>query len=229
MRARHRHLKSASLSATACFDARFVGAANGASVETWNDQSGNGRNASQSTSASRPTFVTSASGGQPALNFNSQVMTLASTVPSTRPVSVVAVQWKNATGARIATLSNDTAAGMGADTYAAVDWSDGIIYATGREIRGGSFGSGNFTSPTIFSTVTDTFDDVYVNGAQRTRTQITTTGDANNFDALGRVYGTNNQSNGCIAFVIAISSALTASQRKRIEHAAAFSFKIACS
>lgn len=225
MRARHRHIKSKSLGATVCLDARYVSASNGDSVQTWSDQSGNARNATQATSASRPTFVASASGGQPALNFNSQVMTFASTVPSTRPVSVIAVQWKNATGARIASLSND---GNGDGTYAAVDWSDGTIYAEGRSIRGGSFGSANFTTATLFSTITNSLDEVFVNGTQRTRTQIATTGDNADFSALGRTYGITNQSNGRLAYVIAIASALTASQRKRIEHSAAFSWKISC-
>jgi hypothetical protein len=222
MRARHRHIKSKSVGATVCLDARYVSASNGASVQTWSDQSGNSRDATQATSASRPTFVASAAGGQPALNFNGQVMTFASTIPSDRPVSVIAVQWKNATNARIASLSND------ANTYAAVDWSDGTIYATGRSVVAGSFGSGNLTTATIFSTVTDSLDVVFVNGSQRTRTQVALTGDAANFGTLGRTYGSGNFSNGRLAFVLAISSALTASQRKRIEHAAAFSWKISC-
>ena len=220
MRARHRHIKSKSLAASVCLDARYVSASNGASVQTWSDQSGLSRDASQGTSASRPTFVESASGGQPALNFNSQFMTFSSAVSSTRPVSIIAVQWKNATGARIASLSNDD------DTYAAVDWSDGTIYAEGHGIRGGSFGSGNLTTATIFSTLTDSLDAVFVNGSERTRTQIGSTGDTANFTTLGRTY--SNSSNGRLAFVLAISSALTASQRKRIEHAAAFSWKISC-
>ena len=220
MRARHRHIKSKSLDASVCLDARYVSASNGASVQTWSDQSGNSRDAAQATSASRPTFVESASGGQPALNFNSKVMTFASAVPSTRPVSIIAVQWKNATGARIASLSNDNY------TYAAVDWSDGTIYAEGRGIAGSSFGSGNLTTATIFSTVTDSLDVVFVNGSQRTRTASGTNGEAADFGILGRTFVTN--SNGRLAFVVAISSALTASQRKRIEHAAAFSWKISC-
>jgi hypothetical protein len=147
-------------------------------------------------------------------------MTFSSAVSATRPVSIIAVQWKNATGARIASLSNDD------DTYAAVDWSDGTIYAEGHGIRGGSFGSGNLTTATIFSTLTDSLDAVFVNGSERTRTQIGSTGDTANFTTLGRTY--SNSSNGRLAFVLAISSALTASQRKRIEHAAAFSWKISC-
>lgn len=228
MRARHRHLKSKSLGATVCLDARYVSASNGDSVQTWSDQSGNSRDAAQATSASRPTFVTSASGGQPALNFNAQVMSFASTIPSTRPVSIIAVQWKNASGARIVSLSNETARGINSNTYAATDWSDGTIYATGRGIRGGSFGAGNFTSATIFSTITDQLDSVYVNGSQRTRTQISTIGENDNFDALGRVYFTSNQNNGRIAFVVAISENLTDALRKRLEHSAAFAWKISC-
>jgi hypothetical protein len=220
MRARHRHLKSKSLDASVCLDARYVSAANGDSVQTWSDQTGNSRDASQATSGLRPTFVASASGGQPALNFNAQLMSFSSTIPAPRPVSIIAVQWKNATGARIASLSND------ANLYAALDWSDGTIYAGGQAIAGGSFGSGNLTTASIFSTVTDSLDVVFVNGSQRTRTQIGTTGETTNFGTLGRTYGI--ASNGRLAFVLAISSALNGSQRKRIEHAAAFSWKISC-
>jgi len=218
MRARHRHIKSKSLGASVCLDARYISASNNAALSAWDDISGNNRNASQSTSANRPTFVASASGGSPAVNFNAQFMLLI--VPSTRPVTTVAVQWKNSAGGRIASLSDDS------DLYAAVDWSDQVIYAEGRSIRGGSFGSGGRTDASIFTTVTDALDDVYINGTQRTRTQIASTGSNQDFIRLGRTYVSN--SDGRLGFVFAISSALSSSLRKRIEHSAAFSWKISC-
>jgi hypothetical protein len=225
MRARHRHLKSKSLGASVCLDARYISASNNDALSAWDDISGNSRNASQSNALRRPTFIVSASGGSPAVNFagnatNPQEMTIS--VPSTRPVSVIAVQWKNAASGRIASLSDN------GGLYAAVDWSDQVIYAEGRSIVGGSFGSGGRTTASVFSTITDTLDDVYVNGSQRTRTPIATTGTNADFSVVGKTYTVSDFSNGRLAFVLAVSSALPNPLRKRIEHSAAFSWKIAC-
>jgi hypothetical protein len=225
MRARHRHLKSKSLGASVCLDARYISASNNDALSAWDDISGNSRNASQPTSSRRPTFIAAASGGSAAVNFggdsaNPQEMTIS--VPSTRPISVIAVQWKNAANGKIGSLSNNS------DLYAAVDWSDQIIYAEGRGIRGGSFGAGGFTTASVFSTVTDTLDDVYINGSQRTRTQIATTGTNADFSIVGKTYAVSDFSNGRLAFVLAVSSALPNPLRKRLEHSAAFSWKISC-
>jgi len=51
-------------------DAGTTLATNGQTVQQWNDQSGNSHNVSQATSGSRPTFVTNAINGLPALDFD---------------------------------------------------------------------------------------------------------------------------------------------------------------
>jgi len=52
---------------------------NGSTVSQWNDQSGNGRNATQDTAGSQPTFTSNARNGLSALSFGgSQTMSVAS-------------------------------------------------------------------------------------------------------------------------------------------------------
>lgn len=60
------------------------GLANGATVSDWPDASGNGDDATQSTSSQRPTFLSNAIGGLPAVHFNSANQTYLSFA---RPVS----------------------------------------------------------------------------------------------------------------------------------------------
>jgi len=48
----------------------ITGLANGAAVANWSDSSGNGFNASQGTASRRPTYVTGAINGMPAVHFN---------------------------------------------------------------------------------------------------------------------------------------------------------------
>ena len=56
---------------TAWFRADAIsGVANGGTISSWNDASGNGYNATQSTSSRRPTYVTAAMNGLPVARFN---------------------------------------------------------------------------------------------------------------------------------------------------------------
>jgi hypothetical protein len=52
------------------FDARDLGLADGATVTSWTDSSGNGRNAVQSGTSPRPTFATAGINGHPAVVFD---------------------------------------------------------------------------------------------------------------------------------------------------------------
>lgn len=225
MRNRQRHIKSKSLGASVCLDARYISASNNDSISQWDDLSGNSRNATQTNQANKPTFLSDGAGGQPAVYFAGDggvEDVMAISVPSSRPVSVIAVQWKNASGNRIGSLSDN------GDLYAAVYWDDNVIYAEGRGIAGGSFGDGNITEPSICSTITETVDAVFINGSERTRTSIGGAGTNIDFTQIGITYGPNTP-NGKLAYVFAISEALSSSLRKLIEHSAAYSWKINCS
>ena len=62
-------------------DAGITPAANGQTIQQWNDQSGNGYNVSQTTAVRKPTFIAAASDGKPALQFSgAQIMSTLATV-----------------------------------------------------------------------------------------------------------------------------------------------------
>ena len=64
---------------------------NGATVSQWNDQSGNGRHATQGTQASQPTFTSGARNGRSALTFGGSQTMSVSAFPVTKYASGAAV------------------------------------------------------------------------------------------------------------------------------------------
>jgi hypothetical protein len=77
----------------------FIGAGNGY-VTTWNDQSGNGKDTTQSTTAQQPRWLSSANGGKPGFSASSaanQFLATSATVPLNGTCSIFVV-FKNNTG-----------------------------------------------------------------------------------------------------------------------------------
>lgn len=84
---------------------RIDGLANGAEVASWNDASGNGRNATQTTASRRPKYMTNVVGGKPAVRFDGTgtfllVPSFALFPTSSSPLSVVVVFAASALGAQ---------------------------------------------------------------------------------------------------------------------------------
>lgn len=194
------------------------GYADGDPVGTWNDLSGESNNATASGSA-RPIYKAATANGLPSVYFSgTAIMNIASTLP-TGDLTTIATQWKDSgSGTLIASLSNDS------QSYAAVFWSDGVIYAEGPGIPGGGFGSGAITTPAVVSTVSQTIDSVFINGAQRMRTASGTTG-TTGFSKLGRTY--SSSPSGSLASVIMYASAVSNALRQRIQQSSGFTFRIA--
>jgi len=77
----------------------ITGLANGASVTTWNDASGNGYNATQSISGKQPAYVTNAMNGLPVVRFNSANSTyLAFNRPVQDDFTIIIVYQSSQTG-----------------------------------------------------------------------------------------------------------------------------------
>jgi hypothetical protein len=71
MHRRARHLKPKSIGAHYAFDSRYIsGLSDGTSITTWNDISGNARDATQATSTKKPTYKTGIQGGNPIARFD---------------------------------------------------------------------------------------------------------------------------------------------------------------
>ena len=109
----------------------FVGSGSGF-VTTWYDQSGNGRNATQTTAGQQPTYSATGLNGKPALRFDGLNNNLQATVPS------------------LANQNNISFFGVTqilTRKYSVFLGSGGVAGTTG--VRWGIFGQGNFTSDGI--------------------------------------------------------------------------------
>lgn len=93
---------------------------NGAEVSTWNDISGNGRHATQSTAGRKPTYVTNSANGKPGIRFDGANDVLAGSIayPSpggkTHSVTVFAVSIMTSTGTHA--IWDDTNSGATTNT-----------------------------------------------------------------------------------------------------------------
>jgi hypothetical protein len=252
MRARQRHLNK-SLRETACaFDSRFLsGFSDGNAVDTWTDLSANGRNATQATSANRPTYKTAIQGGNPILRFDgSNDLLTTSSFASPSQVSAIMVakanSWTSATTfyRPIAThgygaVSNETT-GIGLcyvvrDT--AIDWQIGDLAAWGsgyntpsnpRAVGPTSSGSDFRIVSTVFWT---SLARIYVNGT-RVSTRVETTGTISSFTrafSVGGSFFSGEVWTGDIAAIIYYGSNIGEPMRARLERSNALAFKIACS
>jgi hypothetical protein len=235
MRARQRHLNPTAAGATAAFDARFgLTMANGAAVDTWSNRTGT-NNATQSTSTLRPIYrATGGNANTPAVEFDGTDDRLTHAIGLTVAPNLVMAVAKRTGGANPSTI----AAFMPPSTA-----NFNSIYA--RWVTGdnwgfapGSSGQSILNEYKICSAVpasTNTASSsttMWTNGANETTVTGTRYGgDAQDRRALG------NQTNatveaplvGSISQVIASPADISAALRRRLEKAAAYSFRIACS
>jgi len=239
MRARQRHFNPAHTGATAAFDARYgIAVANGAGVDTWTNRVGS-NNATQSTSASRPTFEsTGGNNNSPTLRFSTSGVadTLTHSISITVAPSLflaVATRTSDTNKANyppIATFCPPFTAnfnmmyaagfGAGSENWGHVPTDSGQSIENVWRIC---------TAKPASTATSNSSTTVWTNGANET----TTTGSRYAGDSADRrgICGDaqNVKFDGAISQVVAIPADVSNPLRKRLEHASAFSFKIACS
>ena len=231
MRRRHRHFNPKDAGATAAFDARYgIAVANDAAVDTWTNRVGS-NNATQSTVASRPVFkATGGSNNSPTLQFANQNLThTVSLTVAPNLMMAVALRTSGTGGAPLGAF-------MPANTALF-----NILYGDGFGTGGVNWGSTPTNSgQSILNTwrilsakpsstaTSNSSTTVWTDGANET----TSTGNRYAGDGADRrnIGGGGNTTNfaGSISFVVAIPADVGNPLRKRLEHAAAYSFKIAC-
>jgi len=247
MRRRHRHFNARDLGAGLVFDARYINQSDNTAVSTWSDRSGNGYDATQAAGANQPTFQAAEFGGNGVVRFDGSNDFL----QSNGAVGLI----KNVNGgtlfgvAKFAAASSPTAMSVLAfatpvagphRAIMGVEVASGY-YAGGRRLDADSFASALTASYTQNRTLLQTavFDwansdlFVFLDGTQSaSNTSFQTDGSTSNTDSANVRVGGGSQAgqrmNGDIGQALAFNTALTASQRKRVEHAAAYSFKISC-
>jgi hypothetical protein len=247
MRRRHRHLNARDLGAKLVLDARYIDQSDNTAVSTWSDRSGNGYDATQTNGTFQPTFQTAEFGGNGVVRFDGSDDRLlangaAGVLRNVNEGTLIGV-------GRIADASANArsliAFAYGTDTngpHRAILGSENAsgYYAGGRRLDANSFQSALTSSYTqnrilIKSAVFDWANSdlfVFLDGTQSaSNTNFQTAGSTSDTNSASVTIGSgaNGQRlNGDLGQALAFNTALTASQRKRVEHAAAFSFKISC-
>jgi hypothetical protein len=217
---------------------RISGLSDGNAISQWDDASRSGWNATQTTGALQPLYKTGIQGGQPIVRFDGAGTTatgdrlINSSVSAAQTFSALAVfQLSSADtgGAIIFDSFSNVACALYTGTGGDSPNNFSIIAATaGRTVaarnndwniaacqfsQATSFGSFNGTKTTVSATIgANSLTGISIGTARGNPTPITT---AYSF-------------NGDMGLIAIISTALTDPLRKRLEHAAAFSFKIAC-
>jgi len=249
MRARNRHCNPINGGATYAFDTRFNkdGYTDGSAVGTWTDRGNN--TATESVSANRPLWQNDATNninGNPVVQFDGSNDTLqtASTVTVTA-LSCIAVcyrPWTTGKYSPIFTTGYGASAGAGmlSSGGQVQDWQNkdfflvGDGYLTPRAPRAiGSYGAIADNSPQIVAGILSAnLARSYLAGVTMS-TRVESTGSVPSITAavfIGGFAPTNDFGNfsfGQVSYWRNIE--LSASLRRRFEHAAGYSFKIACS
>jgi Concanavalin A-like lectin/glucanases superfamily/Fn3 associated/Chitobiase/beta-hexosaminidase C-terminal domain len=211
-------------------------------VSTWHDQSGNGHDATQTTSTLRPSFTAGAINNAvlPTVSFNgtSQYLTMASDFANlTAGASIFLVMKPTNTTSTGVPCALGNAANSDAifpeiiNSEASMTANNGTTTSTVTSPTGAISSSSYQLLETILlpgtgaGTATGT---VYVNGVQKA--QLTTMQNLNNItrvsDLIGAGIGPANYFNGGIAEVLIYNTALTSSQRASVESYALSKFGI---
>jgi uncharacterized Zn-binding protein involved in type VI secretion len=251
MRARHRHFNPINAGATFAWDTRFNvdGHTDGTSVATWTDRAS--QTATQSSSSRRPIWEDDATNninGHPVVKFdgtNDKLDTASITaVTAISFVSVAKRPWQTAKYANIF-----GGGGYGATTgYSALStggaangWQNkdfmfaGDGFRTGQTPRAiGAVSDASGTAKIISGVQSSSLSRVFFEGA-RMSTRSETTNSVTSAAGAFQIGGTTVAGQGDDAGDFSIAtlhfwkdSEISAPVRKRLEHAAAFSFKISC-
>lgn len=250
MRARHRHFNARDIGARLVLDARYIGQSDNTAVSTWADRSGNGWDATQATGANRPTFRVNQFGEAGGVRFDGSNDSLGSTgaVGLLNNVSggTLLGVWRGTAGnasAIVLFFSRNSSNAQARAQIQTTNPSGTTHYAAGGR-RLDADGFQNITSSAAYSNNralihTGVFDYansdlfLFLDGAQEaSNTNFQTAGNTSatnsNLVEVGASTANSFYTTGEIGLTAAFPSALTAAQRKRVEHSAARSFKLSC-
>lgn len=248
MRARHRHLNPKAAGAILALDSRYgFSVANGANISTWDDRSDTNDATDAGQTARQPTWQSGALNGQPAVRFDGGSVTptnadelrvTLATAITANSLSCFSLSKKTLGGAssnfsRVFSLSNNDAADFNNTNSLVLDQTQG-----------------NTADPQVFrnsATVTKisadydewvlhsfTLDGTAVNarkagGTAATGTTSATALNSNRINIGGvRAFATDSYFSGDMALITVVTSVVSAALRRRLEHAAAYSFKLVC-
>jgi hypothetical protein len=247
MRARQRHLNPKNGGADIALDARFIaGLSNNSAVSTWNTRTNNGRNASQPDINRRPTYLTNQQGGNAVVSFNLDGMIESTGFNGSGSAfsTVVCMQTYQYNG----TAGGGALLSCGAPSAFTQDFLIGrgsgnffFQFDNGVDGGGGTVSAEGANTHTILYDGSQTGSDnrtrFFLSGVQKTLTfdlgyTVPASMNPSGGYAIGNYSAATDTAWWLVGNMCSISIyklALSGALRRRIEHAAAYSFKMACS
>jgi hypothetical protein len=235
MRARHRHFSHKAAGAVVAYDARYLDNSDGTALQTWPNRASTSYDATESDAAKRPVVKTGANGinGQTALDFDGSNDDLqAASVPLNTFITVIVCGQFTTAKPFFFEHSADTTPSSGFYFYGSNGNSWEFCRSSSAHEATGS--SAWFGSSAAVASLTYNGSGAYrrnggsqisngsVLGTARTNSSVT-----DNFNICSRnrasVFG-----DGLLGCLAVYDGAAADPLRKRLEHAAAYSFKIAC-
>ena len=241
MHRRARHLKPSSFASTIAYDSRYITDSDGTAIETWTDKSGNSRDFTQSTSSKKPIFKTAIQGGCGILRFDGtddSMSTSSYSVSSVVSSVIVLKVGSILTGSIIFERSSNPNANNGAyslNTSDNLSW-DWFVKTSGASTGyvASSFTTRNQTFSVLALSYNNSDSTFFVNqnGNVLTKINLFTDYAIDTVNAPSFLASRNDSSLFIpmdIGILNTINSDIGDPMRKRLNHHAAFSFKIACS
>ncbi len=246
MRARHRHFNPAHAGAAVALDARYgFSQSDNTDVDAWEDRSTNNNDATQTTAAYKPTYRTNIQGGQPSVEFTPAQNakdrldgSFTATSNTLTYVGVVNLGSSPPNFARAMVLSKNGANDYDSNTRGIplIRNSNNQFYCFKASESGTIAMSQNtwYIVSTIWDGSNGTIRVNETSSATQTGANATANFDVNQYRVGGDFDSTNTLNvatgswKGYISASALFNSAVNASMRKRLQFAAAFSFKISC-
>jgi hypothetical protein len=235
MRARHRHLSYKAAGAVVAYDARYLNDSDGTALQTWPNRASTSYDATESSSTKRPLVKTGANGinGQTALQFDGTDDDLqAASVPLNTFITVVVCG--KFTFLKQFFFEHSANANFSNGFYFYGDQNGAWAFSRGGNFHFGGnsanwFGNNNAIGSLAYSGSAQyrlnggaPLSNGGGSGAASTNSSTTT-----NFNICSRNRA-SVFSDGLLGCLAVYDGAAADPLRKRLEHAAAYSFKIAC-
>ena len=242
MRARQRHFGYKAAGASIALDSRYIhDVSDGTTVETWSDRSGNARDAAQATAGSRATYKTAIQGGNGILRFDGGDFYNAAFTTGTAYSLYVVVK---RTGSASNALNNATficAAGIAGGTASnarryQLFYNDAPIFSTNSNSTAGAAMSitrnDNWNIHAITAPIGSGTARYLLNEASEQTADVSALAGVTSGTvrmSVGAVSWNNDlRLVGDVGLLVAYEAAHSASFRRRLNHHAAYSFKISC-
>lgn len=226
MRARQRHLKPKSIGAFIALDSRYINQSDNTAVSSWADISGNSNNADQANATNQPTFQTAELGGNGVVRFDGSNDFLETpTITKNQPYTCFIVNYqRQLKGGGFGACFEDT--GLGCAPFIGPFTGDKHAMYAGANLVGPAASLNVwYIGGYVFN---GSSSKISINGGTATTGNAGSTNINSKFRVALNWQGLQYYDNDT-AIAMVCEGNFSDALRKRCEHSAAYSFKLACS